>query len=85
MSQTIEKRLLRYMPKKLIPYIVWLDHNDGWTRGKYVYWLTIEINGHEISAEPCDSVSELQFAGKWLLKAVNDISNGADIDLYADR
>lgn len=85
MSQTIEKRLLRYMPKKLIPYIAWLDHDAGYRPGTYVYFVTIHINGKYISPDPCDSVSELQYAGKWLLKAVNDISNGADIDLYADR
>ena len=65
----VEKRLLKYIPKQLRPYVVWLDSekvgNHQWT-----YFLTVEKDGVEMSAEPCDSVSELTWEAKSLLKYV---------------
>lgn len=70
--QVIEKRLLKYIPKKLIPYVVWLDreHVQGNT---YVYFLTVEKNGTEESAEPADSVSELTWNAKQLMQYLDTL------------
>lgn len=54
---TIEKRLLKYIPKKLQQYVVWLDYE----KSSHVYFLTFEKDGIEYSAEPSDSVDELRY------------------------
>ena len=51
----VDKRLLKYIPKKMQPYVVWLDYE----KSSHVYFLTFEKDGREVSAEPSDSVSEL--------------------------
>ena len=65
--EAIEKRLLKYIPKKLIPYVVWLD-SYGVGGGCFVYNLTVEIDGVEESAEPADTVAELTWNAKQLMK-----------------
>lgn len=69
-NQVIEKRLLRYLPKQILPYVVWLD-SEKTGRNQYVYWLVLEKDGTEINAEPCDSVSELRYAGKQLIPYID--------------
>jgi hypothetical protein len=58
--ERIEKRLLKYIPKKMQPYVVWLDFE----KSSHVYFLTFEKDGVEVSAEPADTVSELTWNAK---------------------
>ena len=51
----IEKRLMKYIPKKMQPYVIWLDFEPS----SHVYFLTFEKNGVEISPDPADTVAEL--------------------------
>lgn len=51
----IEKRLMKYIPKRLQPYVVWLDYEPS----SHVYFLTFEKDGVEYSPDPADDVSEL--------------------------
>lgn len=54
---TVEKRLMKYIPKKMQPYVVWLDFE----KSSHVYFLTFEKDGIEVSAEQSDTVSELNW------------------------
>lgn len=64
--RTIEKRLLKYLPKESIPYVIWLDHEYHYDAPHNTYWLVYGDNeGHEVSTEPCDYVSELRSLAKW--------------------
>ena len=56
----IEERLMKYIPKELRQYVVWLDFE----KSSHVYFLTFEKDGKEVSAEPSDSVSELNWNAK---------------------
>ena len=51
----IDERLLRYIPKKMRPFVTWLDFE----KSSHVYFLTFEKDGKEVSAEPSDTVLEL--------------------------
>ena len=51
----IEQRLMKYIPKKMQNYVVWLDFE----KSSHVYFLTFEKDGIEINAEHSDTVSEL--------------------------
>lgn len=51
----IEKRLLKYIPKKMQQYVSWLDFEDS----SHVYFLSFEKDGKEVHAEPSDTVDEL--------------------------
>lgn len=51
----IEQRLMKYIPKKMQKYVVWLDFE----KSSHVYFLTFEKDGIEINAESSDTVSEL--------------------------
>ena len=53
----IEQRLMKYIPKRLQPYVVWLDYEPS----SHVYFLTFEVDGVEVHAEPSDTVSELNW------------------------
>ena len=64
----IEKRLLKYIPKKLQPYVVWLDYEPS----SHVYFLTFEKDGVEYSPDPADDVSELA----WNARQYTDILLG---------
>lgn len=68
---TIEKRLLKYLPKESIPYVSWLDHESyGRTNA---YFLTFrDEDGREFSAETADSVSELRWNAKQAWKAFQE-------------
>lgn len=64
MIQTVEKRLLKYVPKSSIPFIVWLDHEHQ-VDGTNTYFLTFaDEQLNELSCV-CDSVSELRFNAKY--------------------
>ena len=71
MIETIEKRLLKYIPKEAVPYVSWLDHESyGRTNA---YFLTYrDEEGREFSAETADSVSELRWNAKWTWKAFKE-------------
>lgn len=59
-SQYIEKRLLKYIPKEIRRYVVWLDFEPS----SHTYFLTFEKDGKEVSAENSDTVSELNWNAK---------------------
>lgn len=54
----IEENLLKYVPKKLWPYVVWLTREPG-EYARYIYFAIFEKDGKEYSIETADSVSEL--------------------------
>lgn len=56
----IEQRLMKYIPKKIRRYVVWLDFE----KSSHVYFLTFEKDGKEVNAEPSDTVSELNWNAK---------------------
>lgn len=56
----IEERLMKYIPKKMQQYVVWLDYE----RSSHVYFLTFAKDGKEVSAEPSNTVSELTWNAK---------------------
>lgn len=56
----VETRLLKYIPAKLRPYVVWLDFE----KSSHVYFLTFEKDGIEINAENSDTVAELTWNAK---------------------
>lgn len=51
----IDERLLKYIPKKMRPFVTWLDFE----KSSHVYFLTFEKDGKEVSTEPSDTVLEL--------------------------
>ena len=51
----INERLLKYIPKKMQPFVTWLDFE----KSSHVYFLTFEKDGKEVNAEPSDTVLEL--------------------------
>ena len=55
--ETIEKRLLKYIPKKMQPYVIWLDYE----KSSHVYFLTFEKDEIEYNVEPADTVAELTY------------------------
>ena len=56
----IESRLMKYIPKNMQKYVVWLDFESS----SHVYFLTFEKDGVEVHAEPSDTVSELTWNAK---------------------
>ena len=56
----IEQRLMKYIPKKMQKYVVWLDFE----KSSHVYFLTFEKDGVEVNAEPSDTVAELNWNAK---------------------
>ncbi len=48
MINTIDKRYTRYIPKKILPYLVWLDRQDNECDGSHVYFITFEKDGKQI-------------------------------------
>lgn len=56
----IEKKYMKYIPKKMQKYVVWLDFEPS----SHVYFLTFEKDGIEVSAEQSDTVSELTWNAK---------------------
>jgi hypothetical protein len=58
----VEKRLLKYIPAKLRPYVTWLEFVEC----SHVYILILEKDGVEEHAEPSDTVSELTWNAKQL-------------------
>lgn len=60
----IEARLMKYIPAKLRPYVTWLDYEPS----SHAYFLTCEKDGEEVSAETADTVSELVWNAKQLMK-----------------
>ena len=56
----IDRNLLKYIPKKMQKYVVWLDFE----KSSHVYFLTFEKDGVEVNAEPSDTVSELNWNAK---------------------
>lgn len=55
----INQRYVRYIPKKMREYLVWLDRIDNECDGSHVYFITFEKDGVEYHTEPCDTVSEI--------------------------
>ena len=53
----IEQKFMRYIPKSMQKYVVWLDFE----KSSHVYFLTFEKDGVEVNAEPSDTVSELNW------------------------
>lgn len=66
----VEQRLMKYIPKAVRPYVVWLD-SERTGNHQYIYWLTLEKDGKEYSAEPADSVSELNWNAKQMIPYLN--------------
>ena len=63
MIVSIEKRLLKYLPRESVKFVAWLDHET--TGRATTYFLTYsDENGRELSAEPSDTVSELRLNAK---------------------
>lgn len=76
--KTVEKRLLKYLPKAAISSVVWLDHEHH-SDGTNTYWLVYaDQNGEELSSAPIDSVAELRYAGKALWESFNEGSRDKD-------
>lgn len=71
MIVSVEKRLLKYIPKEAVPYVSWLDHESyGRTNS---YFLTYQDeDGREFSAETADSVSELRWNAKQAWQAFKE-------------
>ena len=55
----IDKRYLRYIPKKMIPYLVWLERVDNECDHSHVYFIIFEKDGVEYHTEPADTVREI--------------------------
>lgn len=71
MLVSVEKRLLKYIPKEAVPYVSWLDHESYGRQNSY--FLTYEDeDGREFSAETADSVSELRWNAKSAWKAFKE-------------
>ena len=60
----VEERLLKYIPKKMQEYVVWLDFE----KSSHVYFLTFAKDGVEVNAEPSDNVSELAWNARQCAK-----------------
>lgn len=55
--QFVEQRLMKYIPAKLRPYVVWLDFEQS----SHTYFLVFEKDGKEMEAEPSDTIAELRW------------------------
>ena len=66
----IEERLMKYIPKQIRQYVVWLDSEKQYGK-QFTYFLTFEKDGKEFSAEPSDSVSELAWNAKNMIPYIS--------------
>ena len=64
----IDTRYLRYIPKKMVPYLIYLDRCDNSCDGSHVYFVGFEKDGIEYPVEPADTVSEITWNCKQMKK-----------------
>lgn len=67
----IETRWLKYVPAKMRPFLVWLDRQDNSCDNSHCYFATFEKDGKQYSMEVADTVSEITWNCKELLKEMD--------------
>lgn len=67
----IDKRYVKYIPKRLQPYLAWLDRQDNSCDNSHCYFAVFEKDGREYPAETADTVQELTWNCKQLFKEMN--------------
>ena len=73
--KTCEERVLKYLPKKYHKYIVWAEKSHNSCDNSNVYFLTIEVNGKEYNAEPSDTIEEMKWNFKEVIRVVEEELN----------
>ena len=69
----VNEKLLKYIPAKLRPYCVWLDvEKDYYDKRKRTYYAIFEKDGKEYNSEYVDSISELIWNCKQVLKEMEE-------------
>lgn len=63
----IDKRYTKYIPKKMLPYLIWLDRQDNECDRTHCYFVIFKKDGIEYSAETADTVSEITWNCKQLM------------------
>lgn len=67
-----EENVIKYLPKRYHKYIVWAEKSHNSCDNSNVYFLTIEVNGKEYHAEPSDTIKELKWNFKEVIKEVEE-------------
>lgn len=68
MTNIIDKRYTKYIPKKMLPYLTWLDRQDNECDHSHCYFIVFEKDGKEYTPETADTVSEITWNCKQLLE-----------------
>lgn len=55
----IDERYTRYIPKKMLPYLIWLDRQDNSCDNSHCYFATFKKDGKEYPMEVADTVGEI--------------------------
>lgn len=70
----VEKRLLKYIPAKLRPYVVCLDFE----KSSHVYFLTFAVGDMEVSPDPADTVAELTWNARQCESEIRRLEEGRE-------
>lgn len=70
--ENCEEKVMKYLPKKYHKYVVWAEKHHNECDNSNVYFLTIEVNGKEYSAEPADTINEMKWNFKQVIKEVEE-------------
>ena len=64
----IEERYIKYIPKKILPYLIWLDRQDNECDKSHCYFAIFEKDGKQYHAEVADTVGEITYNCKMLFE-----------------
>lgn len=66
MKNIIDERYTRYIPKKILPYLIWLDRQDNECDNTHCYFMVFKKDGKEYVPETADTVSDITYNCKQL-------------------
>lgn len=70
-----EEKVMKYLSKRYHKYIVWAEKCHNSCDNSNVYFLTIKIKGKEYNAEPSDTIEDLKWNFKELIRVVEEELN----------
>ena len=68
MIESIDERYVKYIPKKILPFLVWLDRQDNECDGSHCYFAVFNKDGVEYNMETADTVAEITWNCKQLFE-----------------
>lgn len=64
----IDTRYTRYVPKKMLPFLVWLDRQDNECDSTHCYFAVFEKDNIQYSMETADTVSDITWNCKQMFE-----------------